>query len=236
LASVASHLSVSPAAYDERIRELLPRYDELVSEAARALRYANRPIRHIVDLGIGTGALTRACLAEVPAARVVGIDADHSMVEVAKARLKQVRRRVRYRSGDFTRAILPKCDAVVATYALHHIRSLSDKLAFYRRCHRALRPGGILVSGDCMPASTPSAVATDLEDWFAHLARTAGSRSAAKRIFESWADEDTYRPLEVELRLLRRAGFTVDVPWRHAPFAVVAAIRPRERPRASEAR
>ena len=60
--SVASHLAVSPAKYDARIRSLIPLYDELIAEVARALGHAARPVRIIVDLGIGTGALARACL------------------------------------------------------------------------------------------------------------------------------------------------------------------------------
>jgi hypothetical protein len=33
--SVASHLDVSPAKYDARIRSLIPLYDELIAEVAR---------------------------------------------------------------------------------------------------------------------------------------------------------------------------------------------------------
>jgi hypothetical protein len=38
--SVASHLNVSPADYDVKIRALIPLYDELIPEAAAALRLA----------------------------------------------------------------------------------------------------------------------------------------------------------------------------------------------------
>ena len=71
--------------------------------------------------------------------------------------------------------------------------------AFYRRCYRALRPGGVLINGDCAPASTPR--------------------------YESWANEDVYVPLAEEIRLLERAGFAVDVPWRRSPFAVIVGCR-----------
>ena len=63
--SVASHLAVSPSGYDRRIRQYLPFYDELIAEAARALGYSLRPARLIVDLGVGTAALSRSCLDQV---------------------------------------------------------------------------------------------------------------------------------------------------------------------------
>jgi hypothetical protein len=34
-----------------------------------------------------------------------------------------------------------------------------------------------------------------------------------------------YVPLAEEIRLLERAGFAVDVPWRRSPFAVIVGYR-----------
>lgn len=223
--SVRSHLAVTPEAYDRRIRGLIPLYDDLVAEAARALSYARRPIRQIVDLGIGTGALARACLREAPRARVWGIDVDADMAAVARRRLGRQAAQVDITSGSFMDADMPPADAIVATYALHHIRRRADKQRFYRRCHRALRRGGVLVSGDCFPASTARGQARDLEVWMAHLGRTFGTRARARRVYDSWADEDVYVPLADEIAMLERAGFAVDVPWRRSPFAVIVGLR-----------
>src|SRR4026208_2543254 len=85
--SVASHLAFSPAKYDARIRSLIPLYDELIAEVAGALGHAARPVRTIVDLGIGTGALARACLESAPRARVWGLEADADLVGVRRAPL-----------------------------------------------------------------------------------------------------------------------------------------------------
>jgi SAM-dependent methyltransferase len=228
--SVASHLAVSPAKYDTRIRSLIPLYDELIAEVARALGHASRPVRTIVDLGIGTGALARVCLERTPGARVWGIDADPDMMAIALSRLRRsqskgLSRRVTMTIGSFLDEALPRCDAMVASYSLHHIRTSRAKLAFYRRCYRALRPGGVLISGDCAPASTRRGFARDLDVWFTHLGKSFGGRAQGRRVYESWADEDTYLPLAEEIRLLQRAGFEVDVPWRRSPFAVIVGWR-----------
>jgi tRNA (cmo5U34)-methyltransferase len=227
--SVASHLALSPDKYDARIRSLIPLYDELIAEVARALGYASRPVRTVVDLGIGTGALARACLEQAAGARVRGIDADRAMMAIARARLGRLSRRVTMTAGSFLEEPLPACDAIVASYALHHIRTRPAKLAFYRRCYRALRTGGVLINGDCAPASTPRGFARDLDVWFDHLGKTFGGRARGRRVYESWADEDVYVPLADEVRLLERAGFAVDVPWRRSPFAVIVGCRPTRR-------
>ena len=223
--SVASHLHITPAQYDRRIRTLIPHYDELVHEAAGALSHAARPIRRILDLGVGTGALANACLDVAPRARVWGIDADPAMMHVVPARLGRRARQVTLVEGSFLDTALPAADAVVATYALHHIRRRRDKAAFYRRCFRAIRPGGVLISGDCAPASSPAAFARDLDVWFTHLGRTFGGRARGRRIYESWADEDVYVPLAEERELFEGAGFQVEIPWRRSPFAVIVGIK-----------
>jgi SAM-dependent methyltransferase len=224
--SVASHLHISPAQYDRKIRTLIPLYDELIPEVARALGFASRPVRRIVDLGIGTGALAKACLTEVPQARVWGIDADVSMMRMASARLGALASRVKMVEGSFLDTAIPECDAIVASYALHHIRTPAKKQGFYRACFAALRPGGVLVSGDCAPASTPEGFARDLDLWFTHLGKSFGGRAGGRRVYESWAEEDVYMPLADEVRMLARAGFAVDVPWRRSPFAVIAGVKP----------
>ena len=221
--SVAAHLAVSPSEYDRRIRALIPWYEESISEAAAALRYAQRPIRLIVDLGIGTGALTHACLRVEPRAGVLGIDEDDAMTAIARRRLAPVRQSVTFASGDFTDLELPQCDAIVASYALHHVRSAKAKAAFYRRCFRALRPRGVLISADCFPPASRRAWRADVDRWVAFLAAEFGSRRAAQKVFDSWASEDTYMRLDAEIAMLRRAGFQTDVPWRRSPMAVVAA-------------
>src|SRR5262245_60316797 len=226
--SVVSHLNVTPAGYDRRIRQLIPHYDELIAEAAHALGYALRPIRQILDLGVGTGALARACLAHAPGARLWGLDADPAMLPTARTRLARQRSRVTLVEGSFVTTRLPACDAIVASYAFHHVRSTREKLALYRRCFTALRPGGVLVSGDCATASTPGGAARDVTSWITHLALSSSGRTQARRIFESWADEDTYLPLSTEERLLARSGFDVDVPWRRSPFAVIVGVKSRQ--------
>jgi SAM-dependent methyltransferase len=182
-------------------------------------------VTDILMPGMNGRDLAARILERAPGTRVWGIDADPDMMAIARTRLGRLSRRVRMTTGSFLNVALPSCDALVASYSLHHIRTRRAKLAFYRRCYCALRPGGVLINGDCAPASTPRGFAGDLELWLAHLGKTFGSRARGRRAYESWADEDVYVPLAEENRLLERAGFAVDVPWRRSPFAVIVGCR-----------
>lgn len=219
--SVARHLKIDLSDYDRRIRTFIPGYEEMLAAVASTVTLIDRARPAIVDLGIGTGALAARCLAARPRARLYGIDADPEILDMARRRLSRRRpSRLTLVHGDFLRAPLPRCDAIVATLALHHIPSATVKQRFYARCFAALRRGGVFVSGDCFVAESPALTRRYLAAWEAHLRKTYGRREA-RGFFTAWAREDTYFPLAREWSMLAAARFRVEVLWRRPPFAVL---------------
>ena len=215
--SVASHLGITVREYDQRIRTFIPNYEELLDQTASAI---DPNAATVIDLGVGTGALSAQCLQHARKARVVGVDADDTMLPIAQQRLGG---RATFMKGDFLRVDLPRADAVVATLALHHIRSRAMKVRLYERIRAVLRRGGRLVSGDYHPSVNKERSLEEREMWLAHLRQTY-TRAKAAKLLEDWSHEDTYVPLRTEVGLLEKAGFrTVDVLWRRDGFAVIAA-------------
>ena len=212
--SVAAHLGIRLSDYDARIRTFIPDYDTMLDVAASVIPGRTRTI---VDLGIGTGALAARCLDQAPAASVVGIDADADILALASRRLKD---RVTTVAGSFLRTPLPACDAIVASFALHHVRTRSAKAGLYRRIRKVLRPRGRFISVDAQPARDAAARRAARAAWLTHLECAYTPRQAAS-LLAAWAHEDVYVPLEVEIDLLTRAGFAVDVLWRKGTFAVL---------------
>jgi trans-aconitate methyltransferase len=212
--SVASHLGIKISQYDRRIRTFIPDYEEMLDVAARAVP-ANTGV--ILDLGVGTGALSARCLKRAVHARVVGLDADPAILAVAKRRLGA---RATLTATNFLTARLRRADVIVSSFALHHIRTRSAKLRMHRRIRKALRRGGCFLIVDSHPATSRAASADQMRQWDAHL-RATYSKAEARKIFASWADEDVYVPLIAETAMLERAGFTVDVLWRKGAFAVL---------------
>jgi tRNA (cmo5U34)-methyltransferase len=217
----ASHLGIQLREYDSRIQTFIPRYEEMLDAAAAALRALPRRRPLVVDLGIGSGALSARSLAVRPGARIIGIDNDDGMLRLADERLG---RRLTTRRGDFLTAALPRCDAVTASFALHHVATRASKARLYARCFRALRPGGLFVNADCCLASNRRMQALDRGAWLGHLRRRYGGARGAAYLRE-WAKEDVYFRLEDEIELFRSAGFSVDVPWRRQSFAVVVGAK-----------
>ncbi len=218
---VAAHLGIRLREYDAQIRTFIPHYEEMLDAAAATLRVLARPAPVVVDLGVGSGALAARCLDAVPGARVVGIDTDEGMLALAQRRLGAHLMAV---PGDFLTRPFPRCDAMVASFALHHVPTRRRKAALYARCFAALRPGGLLVNADCCLASSRRLDAVDRTAWRAHLQRRY-TRARATQFLAAWAEDDVYFRLEDEIALLQAARFTVDVPWRRNCFAVVVGVK-----------
>jgi ubiquinone/menaquinone biosynthesis C-methylase UbiE len=214
--SVASHLGIRLDEYDARIRTFIPDYEEMLDVAASAVP---RGTRRIVDLGTGTGALASRCLGSARHAHVVGIDADAGILRVAGRRLGA---RASFVEGSFLRAAIPRCELIVSSFALHHIRTRAAKAGLYKRLRRALRRGGRFITVDCQPSRDDVVAASQMAEWRRHLERRYSARES-RQLLRTWSGEDTYVPLDVETAMLRDAGFRVDVLWRKGAFAVLLA-------------
>ena len=220
--SVGAHLQIRLDEYDSRIRTFIPAYEQLLAAAAGAVCGLDTRTPRIVDLGTGTGALSAACLRVFPGARLTGIDEDAGILDMARQRLAPLGSLASFLQGSFLDVALPPCDAIVASLALHHVRTVDRKRQLYRDCRDALGARGLLVSADCHPAADSSLAAIGREAWRKHL-RVTYSEEETDRYFAAWAEEDVYVPLPLELDVLHDAGFSPEVAWRQGAFAVIAA-------------
>ena len=217
----ATHLGIKLDEYDAVIRTLIPHYEELIGAAGDAVGALARSAPAVVDLGTGSGALAQAILKTRPTARLIGIDDDAGMLAMARKRL---RGRLETIEGNFERTDIPRCDVISASFALHHIRTGRQKAAMYERCFAALRRGGLFVSADCCLASTKALQLSHRAAWLQHL-QTHYSRKKAEGYLQTWAKEDVYFTLDREVELLKDAGFSVEIAFRKASFAVVVGVK-----------
>jgi SAM-dependent methyltransferase len=220
--SVASHLRIRLDEYDARIRTFIPGYEQMLDAGAQVLRALPAASPLIVDLGTGTGAFASRCISVRSDATVIAVDADAAILDMARQRLAHQGAAASFLQGSFLDLALPRCEAIVASLSLHHVRTIERKQQLYRDCRDALASGGLLVSVDCFVAADARLAELDREAWRVHLRRSY-SETETDGYFAAWEMEDVYFPLLHEVDMMRAAGFTPDVVWRVAPFAVIAA-------------
>ena len=222
---VAGHLGVAADEYDRTIRTFIPDYEQMVSTIVHWLDGHVPPRGLVVDLGAGTGGLARAILDALPDVRVQLVDVDPNMLEVAAARCEAHADRVELRHARFEDP-LPRCHAVVASLALHHVATHDEKRELYRAVLTALEPGGLVVVGDFLVYPDGRERERIYEDWYAHMERNGISRPEAEAHFAAWAEEDFYVSLPDELALIAAAGFPhPECFWRDGGIAVYGGFK-----------
>jgi SAM-dependent methyltransferase len=132
-------------------------------------RFAIGPGTSCLDVGCGGGDVTRELARRVlPAGRVVGIDMDETLIEIARDEARAAGLdNVEYRVGDFLDIKLPReYDAIYVRFLLSHV---SDPAAAAEWIAGGLREGGVLIVEDvdfagcfCHPASEAYDRYTDL--------------------------------------------------------------------------
>jgi cyclopropane fatty-acyl-phospholipid synthase-like methyltransferase len=99
----------------------------------------------VVDLGCGTGTLALLVKQEQPTARVIGVDVDAKILDIARAKIASAGADVELRQGTLEEAGLgpASLDRVLSSLVLHHLTT-DEKLAALGAAHAALRPDGEL--------------------------------------------------------------------------------------------
>jgi len=222
---VAGHLGVAADDYDRTIRTFIPGYERMVATVVHWLDGHVPRDGLVVDLGAGTGALGAAVLEALPDVRVELVDIDPNMLEVAATRCAAHAGRFHVRHARFQDE-LPRCHAVVASLALHHVATHDEKRALYRAIHDALEPGGLVVVADALIYPDGPERSRMIDDLFAHMAEHGISGSEATGHLAQWAEEDFYVPLPAELDLIAGGGFArPEIFWRDGMIAVYGAFK-----------
>ena len=133
--------------YDRTARASMPGYSELHRTLVRGIPLLPTRSFRILELGVGTGALTSAVLETFPHARLVGIDVSPKMIAAARRRLHAYRDRVELLAGRLEDAWKDRYDVVLSALAIHHLAD-REKWGLFRRVFRSLAPGGYFGDGD----------------------------------------------------------------------------------------
>jgi ubiquinone/menaquinone biosynthesis C-methylase UbiE len=107
----------------------------------------------VLEIGSGSGAMASELVRHFPDVRLTATDYDESMVEAARARLREFGERVDVQRADATQLPFPDAsfDGVVSFIMLHHVIDWEKALA---EAVRVLRPNGRMLGFDLLASGT----------------------------------------------------------------------------------
>ncbi len=115
---------------------MLAPYDRLVTRLA-AFNETDR----ILDVGCGTGSLSRLAAAACPHGSVVGVDISEPLLQEAR-RLSASIENLRFLRADAQTAVLPPAEVVISRFG---VMFFDDPSAAFANIHLSTEPGGRLV-------------------------------------------------------------------------------------------
>ncbi|MBI4427731.1 MAG: class I SAM-dependent methyltransferase [Ignavibacteriales bacterium] len=223
--SVEEHLHLQAAEYDRIIRTFIPRYDEMLQEIVKWLRIVLPSNGKVIDLGGGTGSLAYEVARHFPSGHIEIRDTDPKMLGIARQRFSGIKHKVSLLEKSFYEP-LPRCDAVVATLALHHVHELRKKTALYRNIYAALGAPGIFLNGDCTTSRSKTIQKEEYRIWSDFMKGHGMNDEEVQKHFAEWEGEDTYFSLSEELSALRSAGFPEpECYWKYGPMAIYGGVK-----------
>jgi tRNA (cmo5U34)-methyltransferase len=182
----------------------------------------------LLDIGAGTGNLTRSVIEKVPDAKAVLMDFSANMLSAVPQVLGQFEGRFQTITADFMDYDLGSFlySAVISSFAIHHCRGLQEYGSLYRKIWRSLREPGVFACCDVVSGANRQMSDNNEAEWTAFLESQGLEPVQIERILSNYRTEDSPSSLWTHLSLMSDAGFrSVDVIWKKANFAVYAGFK-----------
>jgi tRNA (cmo5U34)-methyltransferase len=183
---------------------------------------------HLLDIGCGAGNYSLKLLQHLPNLSITLVDLSKPMLDRALERVRPVTEgEIKTEQGDIRDLEFSESqfDIIVAAAVFHHLREDNEWSSVFRKCHRALRPGGAIWISDLVAHPNPEVQAVMWARYGAYLEQLRGP-DYREHVFAYIEQEDTPRSVIYQLDLLREVGFReVEILHKNGCFAAFGAIK-----------
>lgn len=216
---IKNHFEEEAIGYDGIIIKLIPYYKEMVQAIISTIPFDSNEEINIIDLGCGTGTISRAIQQQYSKAKFTLVDIAENMLQIAEQKLGK---NCTYLNSDFNSFEFDnQYDVIVSSLALHHLETDSDKQLFYNKIYKALKEGGIFINGDVIKTQTDKLQITFIEKWVEYMNRSVDMKEINEKWLPNYYAEDRPIPLMSHLKMLENSGFKdIDIVWKYYGFAV----------------
>ena len=207
--NTTSHTAVE---YDSGVVKTIPYYTEFHPQALDLIRQKG-DVKHLLDVGCGTGLFEAMLLDAFPEVQITAVDSSEQMLE--QARLRICSEQIQYLCRRAEEMDYKAAFDVVTAIQVHHYLHEDQRELATRNAYWALKPGGLYISFENVIPEAAELRAPELERW----KRFQISRGKTPEQAEAHARRCgvNYFPISVEqhIALLRKTGFRlVYVFWK----------------------
>ena len=225
--NVKEHFEEEAKEFDNTILKLIPRYNEMINCMVSIIPFNNSEEFKLLDLGSGTGNITKAVKEKYPNSKISCIDIAENMIQMARIKLQNYTD-IEYYTGDFSEfEFEEKYDVIVSSLALHHIKTDDDKKGFYDKIFSALKVGGVFLNSDVVLGSNEKVNQIYRKKWINFMLTNLPEGEVREKWLPKQLEEDFPVPLTNHLKWLKEIGFeSIDVIWKYYGLVVYCGTRP----------
>lgn len=223
---IINHFEGEAEQYDGIIKNLIPYYHQMVEALVNTLPFDHSENIEVIDLGCGTGTISRAVKDAYPKAKITCLDISGKMLQIAAGKLSDAQDAAYINSNFYDFNFDKKYDAVVSSLALHHLATKEDKLDFYRKIYSCLNIDGIFINADVVLASTDILQERFMEQWKNFMRINVPTDEVESKWIPTYYEEDRPAQMMEHFEMLKDVGFeVVDVVWKYYNYAVYMAAK-----------
>lgn len=200
--------------YTEFVVKCIPRYEEMLLTLFKYIPPSFSP-RTILDLGCGTGNLTRLVKDYYPESELIAVDISQECIDICKQRTNQLN--IQYLKQDFRELNfrVGSIDLVISSIAIHHLED-EEKARFFKKIFKWQSDNGILSICDQFKGETSFIYEKHIALWKSY----AYSQGATDKEWALWMDHQTRHDYHASLfsymKWLKSVGYyNVDCTWRN---------------------
>jgi tRNA (cmo5U34)-methyltransferase len=145
---IKEHFEQEAHEFDGIIIKLIPYYSQMLEALVTSIPFKLNETIKVVDLGCGTGTISKMIKEKYPSSCIHCIDIAKNMIEIAKHKLSDYSD-ITYENVDLSKySFTDSYDVILSSLTLHHLVTDKDKIDFYTKVYRALNPGGVFYNAD----------------------------------------------------------------------------------------
>lgn len=214
--------------YSQRKPIWLPEFEFSFDLIISALKPYIKGGEKLLDLGAGTGKLSRKVLESYENIGITLIDFSENMLAEVPNVLSDFKRKYNTVLADIFDIKLEKnhYNNVISSFAIHHARNIDDYSNLYKNIYNSIIDLGVFICVDVIEGATPYLSKSNENGWEKFLEEQSFTKQDIKKILSNYCREDSPLSIFEHLTLLKKSGFDkVDLLWKKYNFGVYMGIK-----------
>ncbi|MDH5656678.1 MAG: class I SAM-dependent methyltransferase [Spirochaetia bacterium] len=221
---VAENFNDVAEQYDSQRRLFIPCFDDYYETTVSFLAGIINNPSHILDLGAGTGLLSKYLYEKFPEAEFTLTDIADQMLDVARKRFSGLSG-FHFLSGDYTKDLPDReFDLITSALSIHHLTD-EEKESLYANSFGRLKPGGCFVNLDQFNPSSEAMKEPFNRFWYDFIDNSTIT-DEEKKMWLKRRELDKENSIDDTKSILEKCGFkTVECIYSYYKFGVIVAVK-----------